>query len=144
MGPMSELNGATPTCAALLVCRACGKKADHSTSKCPDKNLAAPLDSFSDKPDTSTSKPDMRPSPNDTYYAVRVTGLSDDISEHDVRELFESFGTIRSVYVPVDKRTNKSVGSALVRFWNREDAQKEIYKLSWCRFQNKVLRLFWM
>ncbi|KAI3992734.1 hypothetical protein MKX01_021695 [Papaver californicum] len=143
-GSHIRVEWATPTCAALLVCRACGKKADHS--KCPDKNLAAPLDSFSDNPDTSTSKPEMS---NDAYHALCVSGLPEDISEHDVRKLIDSFDTIRSVYVNTDKRTNKkrtnkSVASAVVRFWNREDAQQAIDKLQGRKFQNKVLKVFWL
>ncbi|KAG0466589.1 hypothetical protein HPP92_018169 [Vanilla planifolia] len=36
--------------AVLMVCRTCGKKGDHWTSKCPYKDLAQPADSFIDKP----------------------------------------------------------------------------------------------
>ncbi|KAG5616156.1 hypothetical protein H5410_015980 [Solanum commersonii] len=36
--------------AVLMVCRTCGKKGDHWTSKCPFKDLAQPAEGFVDKP----------------------------------------------------------------------------------------------
>lgn len=34
----------------LMVCRTCGKKGDHWTSRCPYKDLAQPMETFVDKP----------------------------------------------------------------------------------------------
>lgn len=36
--------------AVLMVCRTCGKKGDHWTSRCPYKDLAPQSEAFSDKP----------------------------------------------------------------------------------------------
>ncbi|KAI4297662.1 hypothetical protein L6164_037544 [Bauhinia variegata] len=36
--------------AVLMVCRTCGKKGDHWTSRCPYKDLAPPAEGFVDKP----------------------------------------------------------------------------------------------
>ncbi|MED6203803.1 hypothetical protein PIB30_003095 [Stylosanthes scabra] len=39
--------------AVVMVCRTCGKKGDHWTSRCPYKDLAPPSEGFVDKPPTS-------------------------------------------------------------------------------------------
>ncbi|KAL3732274.1 hypothetical protein ACJRO7_029018 [Eucalyptus globulus] len=79
--------------AVLMVCRTCGKKGDHWTSRCPYKDLAQPVETFVDKPaaakPTSTKgayvPPSMRAGAEQTgaemrrrneENSVRVTNLS--------------------------------------------------------------------
>eukprot|EP00257_Ricinus_communis_P019032 XP_015577892.1 eukaryotic translation initiation factor 3 subunit G [Ricinus communis] len=93
--------------AVLMVCRTCGKKGDHWTSRCPYKDLAVSTDTFSDKPPASetataasgtakaayvppsmragaerTSGSDMRRTNEEN--SVRVTNLSEDTREPDL------------------------------------------------------------
>ena len=44
----------------------------------------------------------------DDQAAVRVTNLSEDANENDLRELFGPFGPIQRVFLAKDKRTQQS------------------------------------
>ncbi|KAM0870307.1 hypothetical protein ACQ4PT_040099 [Festuca glaucescens] len=134
--------------AVLMVCRTCGKKGDHWTSKCPYKDLAPAPDSL-DRPPTSEGPPalggggaakgsyvaprlragavqdaghDMRRRNDEN--SVRVTNLSEDTREPDLLELFRTFGPVSHVYVAVDQKTGSSRGFGFVNFVHREDAEK--------------------
>ncbi|CAL9118463.1 unnamed protein product [Musa acuminata subsp. burmannicoides] len=151
--------------AVLMVCRTCGKKGDHWTSKCPYKDLAPPTDSFIDKPpgaetvasQSGTGKgayvpPSMRAGAersgtemrrrNDEN-SVRVTNLSEDTREPDLMELFRTFGPVTRVYVAVDQKTGVSRGFGFVNFVNREDAERAINKLNGYGYDNLILRVEW-
>lgn len=154
--------------AVLMVCRTCGKKGDHWTSRCPYKDLAPQPDaSFVDKPAapetaapaSNTGKgayvpPGMRGGPaaerggtdmrrrNDEN-SVRVTNLSEDTREPDLLELFRPFGAVSRVYVAVDQKTGMSRGFGFVNFVNREDAQRAINKLNGYGYDNLILRVEW-
>ena len=111
--------------AVLMVCRTCGKKGDHWTSKCPYKDLAAPVETFVDKPAASetsmapsgagkgayvppsmragaerTGESDMRRRNDEN--SVRVTNLSEDTREPDLLKLFCTFGVVTREYVSMD------------------------------------------
>ncbi|KAE8689599.1 myosin-11-like [Hibiscus syriacus] len=139
--------------AVLMVCRTCGKKGDHWTSKCPYKDLAAPVETFVDKPEASEAPvaasgsgkgayvpPSMRAGAERTALSdmrrrndensVRVTNLSEDTREPDLLELFRPFGAVTHVYVAMDQKTGASRGFGFVNFVNREDAQIAINKLN--------------
>ena len=108
--------------AVLMVCRTGGKKGDHWTSKCPYKDLAAPVETFVDKPAASeismalsgagkgtyispsmrasaerTGESDMRRKNDEN--SMRVTNLSEDTREPDLLELFCTFGVVTRGYV---------------------------------------------
>ncbi|KAI3508540.1 hypothetical protein L1887_23548 [Cichorium endivia] len=149
--------------AVLMVCRTCGKKGDHWTSRCPYKDLAPPPESFIDKPpDTvvhsSGTKaayvpPSMRggaerPAGSDMRRrneenSVRVTNLSEDTREPDLLELFRSFGPVSRVYVAIDQKTGVSRGFGFVNFVNKEDAERAIAKLNGYGYDNLILRVEW-
>ncbi|PON49342.1 Eukaryotic translation initiation factor 3 subunit G [Trema orientale] len=151
--------------AVLMVCRTCGKKGDHWTSRCPYKDLAPQPDVFVDKPTSSDSvappttkgayvPPGMRDGKgterggtdmrrrNDEN-SVRVTNLSEDTREPDLLELFRPFGAVSRVYVAVDQKTGMSRGFGFVNFVNREDAQRAINKLNGYGYDNLILRVEW-
>ena len=107
----------------LMVCRTYGKKGDHWTSRCPYKDLAPQPEAFIDKPTASdptnvasltkgaylppsmragaegSSGTDMRHRNEEN--AVRVSNLSEDTHEADLRELFSHFGPRTRVYVAI-------------------------------------------
>lgn len=116
--------------AVLMVCRTCGKKGDHWTSKCPYKDLAPQTDNFIEKalgPETTSSAsgtnkgtyvpPGMRGGDRSGVVemkrrdenSVRVTNLSEDTREPDLLELFRAFGPVSRVYVAVDQKKLVSV-----------------------------------
>ncbi|KAL8545382.1 hypothetical protein ACS0TY_005521 [Phlomoides rotata] len=148
----------------LMVCRTCGKKGDHWTSRCPYKDLAQPTDSFIDKPPTEANAPagttkgtyvppslrggvpersgtDMRRRNEEN--SVRVTNLSEDTREPDLLELFRPFGSVSRVYVAIDQKTGTSRGFGFVNFVNREDAERAINKLNGYGYDNLILRVEW-
>ncbi|KAK6227921.1 hypothetical protein SCA6_000261 [Theobroma cacao] len=152
--------------AVLMVCRTCGKKGDHWTSKCPYKDLAAPVETFVDKPAASETSmaasgagkgayvpPSMRAGAERTggsdmrrrndENSVRVTNLSEDTREPDLQELFRTFGPVTRVYVAMDQKTGTSRGFGFVNFVNREDAQRAINKLNGYGYDNLILRVEW-
>ncbi|OMO91135.1 hypothetical protein COLO4_18586 [Corchorus olitorius] len=151
--------------AVLMVCRTCGKKGDHWTSRCPYKDLALPAEGFVDKPAVSETAaaaagsgkstyvpPGMRPGAERTgtdmrrrndENSVRVTNLSEDTREPDLLELFRPFGAVSRVYVAVDQKTGMSRGFGFVNFVNKEDAQRAINKLNGYGYDNLILRVEW-
>ncbi|XP_010920502.1 uncharacterized protein [Elaeis guineensis] len=150
--------------AVLMVCRTCGKKGDHWTSKCPYKDLAPQTDGFIDRPAASETAASSGPSKG-TYVppglragaersgtemrrrndenSVRVTNLSEDTREPDLHELFRPFGPVTRVYVAVDQKTGVSRGFGFVNFVNREDAERAINKLNGYGYDNLILRVEW-
>eukprot|EP01018_Ginkgo_biloba_P039026 Gb_40499 [translate_table: standard] len=149
--------------AVLMVCRTCGKKGDHWTSKCPYKDLAAAPDSLMDKVPTADGavpssgkgtyvppslrgggeRPGTEMRRRNEENSVRVTNLSEDTREVDLHELFQTFGSVTRVYVAVDQKTGMSRGFGFVNFVNREDAQRAINKLNGYGYDNLILRVEW-
>mmetsp|Transcript_31362 Transcript_31362/g.43514 ORF Transcript_31362/g.43514 Transcript_31362/m.43514 type:complete len:286 (+) Transcript_31362:116-973(+) len=150
--------------ASLLVCRICGKKGDHWTSKCPYKDLAAAKGmQMGEKAPDEDGAPSAAPSkggyvpPNMRQGAangdsmrrprdensVRVTNLSEDTREQDLHELFRSCGAISRTYIAYDRDTHESRGFAFINFVTREDAQKAIDTLDGHGYDNLILRVEW-
>ncbi|EYU36998.1 hypothetical protein ABFS83_04G205700 [Erythranthe nasuta] len=150
--------------AVLMVCRSCGKKGDHWTSRCPYKDITPPTDSFIEKPsdtnpltDPSAKKayvpPGQRPGQKESggsdmrrrneENSVRVTNLSEDTREPDLLELFRPFGNVSRVYVAIDQKTGTSRGFGFVNFVSREDGERAINKLNGYGYDNLILRVEW-
>lgn len=151
-----------------MVCRTCGKKGDHWTSRCPYKDLAPQTEQFVEKPAVSEGAGAAVGTGKGTYVppsqragaggaertgtdmrrrndenSVRVTNLSEDTREPDLLELFRPFGAVSRVYVAVDQKTGMSRGFGFVNFVNREDAQRAINKLNGYGYDNLILRVEW-
>eukprot|EP00850_Spirogloea_muscicola_P009141 SM000050S17066 [mRNA] locus=s50:607912:609818:- [translate_table: standard] len=156
--------------ASLIICRICGKKGDHWTSKCPFKDLAASrgfttgekppdendmgsMSSAASKGGSSYVPPSMRAGGRSEgesmrmrgrdENSIRVTNLSEDTREADLQELFRGFGPISRIYVAFDRETGLSRGFAFINFINREDAQLAINKLDGYGYDNLILRVEW-
>ncbi|GAB2274414.1 hypothetical protein Dimus_009181 [Dionaea muscipula] len=151
--------------AVLMVCRTCGKKGDHWTSRCPYKDIVQSSEGSIDKPANSEAPaatatatkgtyvpPGMRPGAErigtdmrrrNEENSVRVTNLSEDTREPDLQELFRPFGVITRVYVALDQKTGTSRGFGFVNFVNREDAERAISKLNGYGYDNLILRVEW-
>ncbi|KAJ4762467.1 Eukaryotic translation initiation factor 3 subunit G [Rhynchospora pubera] len=164
---VSEGLGPVQPGAVLMVCRTCGKKGDHWTSKCPYKDLAQPPETFVERPSTADAAsaapggagrsayvpPSMRGGGERTgtemsrrrndENSVRVTNLSEDTREPDLLELFRTFGPVSRVYVAIDQKTGMSRGFGFVNFVHREDAERAINKLNGYGYDNLILRVEW-
>lgn len=75
--------------------------------------------------------------------SVRVTNLSEDTREDDLRDLFSPFGQVSRVYIAVDRETGESRGFGFVNFVYRADAQHAIDKLDGYGYDSLILRVEW-
>ncbi|XP_076894285.1 uncharacterized protein LOC143546509 [Bidens hawaiensis] len=153
--------------ATLMLCRTCGTRGDHWTSRCPYKDLAQPIETFVENPnptDPTNSGPtksgayvpptrrdsaarlatgvaDMRRRNDENL--VRVNNLSEDTREADLRELFQPFGNVSRAYVAIDQKTGMSRGFGFVNFVRREDCERAITKLNGYGYDNLILSVEW-
>jgi translation initiation factor 3 subunit G len=75
--------------------------------------------------------------------SLRVTNLSEDVTEGDLNELFRPFGAISRVFLAVDRATGENRGFAFVNFVRREDADRAIQFLNGYGYDNLILRVEW-
>lgn len=75
--------------------------------------------------------------------SVRVTNLSEDVTEQDLFELFGAFGHVQRIFIAKDRETGESRGFAFVNFVHREDAQRAINKLDGYGYDNLILSVSW-
>ena len=61
---------------------------------------------------------------------LRVTNISEDTQENDLRELFGLFGRVARVYVGRDRETGAGKGFAFVSFEDKAVAQKAMEKVN--------------
>jgi len=165
--PKSEAEKAADPLAAmasaqtsLLVCRTCGKKGDHWTSKCPYKDLANDGSKPPEEEPTGMPRrtaggyvpPSMREGATGSGAtmlnrrddnSIRVSNLSEDTREQDLQELFRPFGPVTRIYVAFNRETGESRGFAFVNMVNREDGERAIAKLDGYGYDNLILRVEW-
>ena len=75
--------------------------------------------------------------------SVRVTNLSEDVTEGDLEELFGAFGQVQRIFIAKDRETGESRGFAFVNFIHRDDAQRAINKLNGFGYDNLILDVSW-
>jgi len=79
----------------------------------------------------------------DDLPTLRVTNISEDTQENDLRELFGVFGRVARVYVGRDRETGAGKGFAFVSFEDRANAQKAIDKVHGKGYDNLILSVQW-
>jgi len=79
----------------------------------------------------------------DDLPTLRVTNISEDTQENDLRELFGVFGRVARVYVGRDRETGAGKGFAFVSFEDRANAQKAIDKVHGRGYDNLILSVQW-
>jgi translation initiation factor 3 subunit G len=80
---------------------------------------------------------------SDNAFTVRVTNLSDDITETDLRDLFGKFGRLQRVFLAKDRTTHESKGFAFINFERQEDAEQAIAKVSGIGYNHLILQVEW-
>lgn len=85
----------------------------------------------------------MRNSSRDDLPTLRVTNISEDTGENDLRELFGNFGRVARVYVGRDRETGMGKGFAFVSFEDRAVAQKAMEKVHGRGYDNLILNVQW-
>jgi len=79
----------------------------------------------------------------DDLPTLRVTNISEDTQENDLRELFGSFGRVARVYVGRDRETGAGKGFAFVSFEDKSVAQKAMEKTHGRGYDNLILSVQW-
>jgi len=154
-----------------VACRLC--KGDHFTAKCPYKDTLAGLENadtgMATEDDLGTG-PDPTPAPTtggkyvppsmragargagesmrgagsrDDLPTLRVTNISEDTAESDLRDLFGTFGRVARVYVGRDRETGVGKGFAFVSFEERAVAQRAMEKVHGRGYDNLILNVQW-
>ncbi|EIW77425.1 translation initiation factor eIF3g [Coniophora puteana RWD-64-598 SS2] len=84
-----------------------------------------------------------RPGRGDDLPTLRVTNISEDTQENDLRDLFGRFGRVARVYVGRDRETGAGKGFAFVSFEERAVAQKAMEKVHGMGYDNLILSVQW-
>ncbi|KAJ3969551.1 eukaryotic translation initiation factor 3 subunit G-domain-containing protein [Lentinula raphanica] len=79
----------------------------------------------------------------DDLPTLRVTNISEDTQEADLRDLFGHFGRVARVYVGRDRETGAGKGFAFVSFEDRAVAQKAMEKVNGKGYDNLILSVQW-
>jgi translation initiation factor 3 subunit G len=66
----------------------------------------------------------------DDMPTLRVTNVSEDASEDDMRDLFARFGRVARVFIGKDHETGIGKGYAFVSFDDRAEAQRAMEKMN--------------
>ncbi|KIK79773.1 hypothetical protein PAXRUDRAFT_36356 [Paxillus rubicundulus Ve08.2h10] len=74
---------------------------------------------------------------------LRVTNISEETEENDLRELFGAFGRVARVYVGRDRETGVGKGFAFVSFDDKSIAQRAMDKLNGKGYDNLILSVQW-
>jgi RNA recognition motif-containing protein len=83
------------------------------------------------------------PGNRDDLPTLRVTNISEDTQENDLRELFGGFGKVARVYVGRDRETGAGKDFAFVSFDDKATAQKAIDKVNGRGYDNLILSVQW-
>ena len=70
---------------------------------------------------------------------IFVAGLSYQINDADLKELFEEYGTISSAKIITDRDTGRSKGFGFVEMDNEAEAQRAIEELNDAEYDGRTL-----
>ena len=77
----------------------------------------------------------------DDSATLRVTNLSEDVTENDIYELFRRFGQISRVYLARDRETGVCKGFAFVSFGMKEEAERAQQAVNGLGYDSLILRV---
>ncbi|WWC66677.1 uncharacterized protein I206_100581 [Kwoniella pini CBS 10737] len=162
---------AKPTAGKAVVCRLC--QGGHFTAKCPYKEQLAVIDNMNgegmDDEEEAGGAGGLAPKgaggaggkyvppgqragggagesmfrSRDDLPTLRITSLSVDAEEDDVRELFSKFGRIARVSVVRDRETRESKGLAFVSFEERKSGEEAIKVMNGRGYDSLILNVAW-
>ncbi|KAG8979953.1 translation initiation factor eIF3 subunit g [Tulasnella sp. 425] len=84
-----------------------------------------------------------RPANRDDMPTLRVTNVSLETEENDLRDLFSRFGRVQRAYIGRDRDTGIPKGYAFVSFENKADAERAMQKTNGMGYDNLILSVSW-
>ncbi|MEZ4887188.1 MAG: RNA-binding protein [Chitinophagales bacterium] len=72
---------------------------------------------------------------------IYVGNLDYQITEDDLRDIFEEYGAVTSVKLVIDRETNRSKGFGFVEMQNQEEGQKAIDELEGAELEGRTMRV---
>jgi len=154
---------------SIVECRNCGEKG-HWTRMCPKPKRAdlPQADYYSEEQSSASSASGATPGAyvppsrragaalpgapggpgrqgpqRDDSAGLRVTNLSDSVTEDDLRDLFGRFGRVVRCYLAKDRVTRESRGFAFIHFETRKEAERAMQALNGHGYDNLILRVDW-
>eukprot|EP00040_Diaphanoeca_grandis_P021559 m.114960 g.114960 ORF g.114960 m.114960 type:complete len:312 (+) comp28387_c0_seq1:140-1075(+) len=79
----------------------------------------------------------------DETATIRITNLSENTREEDLRELFRPFGSISRCYLATDRETGAARGFAFINYLRKDDAQAAIDTLNGHGYDHLILQVEW-
>lgn len=79
----------------------------------------------------------------DDLPTLRVTNISEDTQESDLRDLFGVFGRVARVYVGRDRETGIGKGFAFISYEEKSHAQKAMEKMHGRGYDSLILNVQW-
>ena len=73
--------------------------------------------------------------------SIYVGNLSYDVSQSDLKEVFEEYGSVSRVSLPMDRETNRPRGFAFVDMSSKEEEAKAIETLDGAEWMGRTLRV---
>ena len=70
---------------------------------------------------------------------IYISGLSYNVNDADLNELFKEYGEVSSARVITDRETGRSRGFGFVEMPNAEEGQKAIDELNGAEYDSKVI-----
>ncbi|MDH6533892.1 RNA-binding protein [Parabacteroides sp. 52] len=70
---------------------------------------------------------------------IFIAGLSYDVNDADLAELFQEYGAVASAKVVIDRQTNRSKGFGFVEIEDNEAAAKAIEELNGAEYAGRTL-----
>ena len=119
------------------------------------KDMKSDVDSFMGTKKNSYVVPGMREnvkgkisfgqkmSGRDNSTTLRVTNLSEETQECDIRDLFSPYGNITRVHLALDFNTHRSRGFAFVSFCSKEDAENAMDNVKGRALNHLILGIDW-
>ncbi|KAJ3261772.1 translation initiation factor eIF3 subunit g [Boothiomyces macroporosus] len=141
---------------AKIVCRIC--KGDHWTTKCPFKDTYQPSNEIAAKVEAKDVKGGNKYVPpskrggagdkpagreRDDSNSIRISNLSEETTDSDVRELLRKCGPTQRVFVAKDHSTGLCKGYAFITFFSQDAAEHAIKSLNGYGFDNLILKVDW-
>lgn len=142
---------------SIVVCRNCGETG-HWTLKCPRRGEINMPGALAGVPDPRAGaraavgagkyvpmhlRAGARPTAvrEEDSNSLRVTNISENTNEDDLRELFRTCGHTQRIYLAKDRNTGLSRGFAFVSYHTHAEAQKAIDRLDGHGYDNLILHV---